>query len=172
MNTLRLGLLALALPAALSAQGATPAAAPAYRGFAPGASYREFTERARALARRDPLICNTSRRTAQLMECGVLIRDPADNVGFYLSAYLLEGKVAMLSFGDSGSVVLVDRVKRDLTSRFGPPRPTGIGTWEWTYGPRVVRFNWRGRGATRWVYVTLWDSDVMDGITRYVSRRR
>ncbi|HXF94896.1 MAG TPA: hypothetical protein VNI61_02220 [Gemmatimonadales bacterium] len=157
---------ALGLPLALAAQ----ASAPAYRGFAAGAAYRDFAERARALAWRDPMVCNTSRATAQLMECGVLIQDPADSARFYLSAYVLEGKVALVSFGDSGGAPLVDRVRRDLTARFGPGRRTGPGTVEWAYGRRVVRFNWRGSGPVRWVYITLEDRDVMDRISRYVKR--
>ena len=166
MTASRLGALALLLPAVLAAQ-----AAPTYRGFTPGVSYREFAARARALARRDPMVCNTSAKTAQLMECGGLIRDPTDSAGFYLSAYVLEGKVAMVSLGDSGGTQLVEHLKLDLTRRFGPPRVTGIGTWEWRYGRREVRFNWRGRDGIRWVYLTLTDLDVMDRISRYVGRR-
>lgn len=167
----RFGALALLLPAALAAQAAPAPLTPSYRGFQPGAPYREFAARARALQRRDPLVCNTSTKTAQLMECGALIRDPADSAGFYLSAYVLEGKVAMVSLGDSGGPRLVERLKLELTRRFGPPHTTGIGTWEWKYGRRDVRFNWRGRGTARWIYITLADLDVMDRIGTYVRRR-
>src|SRR6185503_11887272 len=107
---------------------------PTYRGFAPAVTYREFAERARALARSQPLLCRTSRRTAQLMECGVVIRDPTDSASFNLSAYILEGRVALLSFGDSGAAPLVERMQRELTTRFGQPRATGSGTWEWRAG--------------------------------------
>jgi hypothetical protein len=162
----------LLLAPALGESAAAQAAAPAYRGFAPGVRYREFAERARALAVADPLVCNTSRRTAQLMECGVVIRDPADGATFYLSAFVLEGRVAMVSLGDSGGPPLVDRVRRDLVTQFGAGRRTGVGTVEWVYGRRVVRFNWRGRGPQRWVYVTLEDRDVTDRINRYVRRPR
>lgn len=161
------GLLALAVPGALGAQSTITD----YRGFAPGAPYRDFAERARALAQRDPLVCNTSRRTAQLMECGVVIRDPADSATFYLSAYVLEGKVALVSFGDSGSTPLVDRIRADLTARFGPGKRTGHSTVEWVDGRHVARLNWRGRGLARWVYITLWDQDVMDRISKYVTRK-
>jgi len=165
------------LPAILAAQSPlqgtppVPAPTPAYRGFAPGTPYREFATRARALTRREPMVCNTSRKTAQLMECGVLIRDPSDSASFYLSAYVLEGKVAMVSFGDSGGVRLVDRLKADLTSRFGRPQALKAGTWQWSFGPRTVRFSWRGRGPARWIYITLWDKPIMDGISRYVGRK-
>ena len=165
-DLLALGLLAL-VPTAASAQTKIGA----YRGFAPGATYREFSERARALAQRDPLVCNTSRRTAQLMECGVQIRDPSDSADFYVSAYVLEGKVALVSFGDSGSAPLVDRTRRDLTARFGPGKQTGHSTLEWVDGQSVARLNWRGRGAARWIYITLWDRSVMDRISKYVSRK-
>jgi hypothetical protein len=161
---LPLALLALTIPAALSAQ--------VYRGFAAGAAYREFADRARVLASGDPLVCNTSRRTAQLMECGLMIRDPSDSASFYLSAYVLEGRVALVSFGDSGGPALVDRTRRDLTARFGPGKKTGHSTIEWTYGRRLVRFSWRGRGSARWIYVTLSDHDVMDRIASYVQRKR
>jgi hypothetical protein len=169
MTPLQLGLLALAVPAALGAQA--PPRNAAYRGFTPGSAYREFAERARALAHRESLVCNTSRNTAQLMECGVLIRDPSDSATFYLGAYVLEGKIALVSFGDSGSAALVDRLRRDLTTRFGPGKQTGYGTVEWVYDRQVVRFNWRGRGTARWVYITLWDRDVMDRIGNYVRRK-
>jgi hypothetical protein len=175
MTATRLCLLAALLPAALGAQARptapAPPAAPTYRGFTPGASYREFAQRARALARRDPLVCNTSTKTAQLMECGLLIRDPADSAAFYLSAYVLESKVAMVSLGDSGGPQLVERLKLDLTRKFGPPHTTGIGTWEWQYGRQQVRFNWRGRRGIRWIYISLTDLDVMDRISHYVGRR-
>src|SRR2546426_1517457 len=138
-------LVPVALPAALAAQVARPGApptapppppppaSPSYRGFAPGGAYRESATRARALTRQgaDPMVCNTSRRTAQLMECGVVIRDPTDSASFYLSAYVLEGKVAMVSFGDSGGVPLVDRLKTDLTTRFGRPQAVKNGMWQW-----------------------------------------
>jgi hypothetical protein len=145
---------------------------PTYRGFAPAVPYREFAERARALARRDPMTCNTSRRTAQLMECGVVIRDPQDSASFYLSAYILEGRVALLSFGDSGAAPLVERMKRELTARFGRPRATGAGTWEWSAGQQVARFNWRGRGARRWVFLELRDGAILDSISKYLPRGR
>ncbi len=159
--------LAAAAPAALCAQDV-----PAYRGFAPGAPFRDFSERAQTLAGDDPLVCNTSRRTANLMECGVLIRDPQDSAGFYVSAFVLEGRVAMVSLGDSGGPPLVARVRQDLTTKFGPGKATGAGTLEWVYGRQVVRFNWRGRGSQRWIYVTLEDRDVMDRISRYVHRSK
>jgi hypothetical protein len=133
-------------------------------------SYREFADRARALARREPMTCNTSRRTAQLMECGVVIRDPADSASFYLSAYILEGRVALLSFGDSGAAGLVDRMQRELTTRFGRPRATGAGTWEWSVGRQVARFNWRGRGSKRWVFLELRDGAILDSISKYLPR--
>jgi hypothetical protein len=151
---------------------ATPAALPSYRGFAPAVSYRDFAERARAVARRDPLTCNTSRRTAQLMECGVVIRDPSDSASFYLSAYILEGRVALLSFGDSGSARLVERMQRELTARYGKPRVTGTGTWEWSAGRQVARFNWRGRGTRRWVFLELRDGAILDSISKYLPRKR
>ena len=180
MRLIPVGLVALLAPATGLAQ-ATPARKPAaattpvYRGFAPGAPYREFAERARSLAGQDVLRCNTSRNTAQLMECGVVIRDPSDGANFYLSAYVLEGRVAMVAlydsagFGDARGVPLVDRTKRDLTRVFGRPRPIRKSAWEWTYGRKVVRLSWRGRGTGRWVSVTLTDNDVMDRISRYAK---
>lgn len=151
---------------------ATQASLPSYRGFAPAVSYRDFAQRARAVARREPLSCNTSRRTAQLMECGVVIRDPSDSASFYLSAYILEGRVALLSFGDSGNAGLVERMQAELRTRFGPPRITGVGTWEWSAGRQVARFNWRGRGARRWVFLELRDGAILDSITKYLPRTR
>jgi hypothetical protein len=141
-----------------------------YRGFAPGRPYREFAERARALARRDTLRCNTSRKTAQLMECGVMIRDPQDSADFYLSAYVLEGKIAMVSLTDSGGPALVPWARGDLTKRLGPARRRERSMLEWTSGRRVARLNWRGAGTARWISITLRDDDVMDRISHYVAK--
>jgi hypothetical protein len=167
---------AVAAPS-LTAQARTQPAAPApatfsptYRGFTPGGSYREFAERARALAQRDTLRCNTSRKTAQLMECGVMIRDPSDSARFYLSAYVLEGKIAMVSLTDSGGPNLVQWARRDLTKRFGQAHRRERSMMEWTSGRRVARLNWRGAGAARWISITLRDDDVMDHISKYVTR--
>lgn len=145
----------------------------AYRGFVLAAPYGDFTARARLLAepQTTPLVCNTSRRTAQLMECGAPIRDPADSARFYLAAYVLEGQVAFLSFGDSGSAPLVERLQRDLEGRFGRPHASRAGMWEWRSGRQVVRLTWRGRGPARWIYVALWDEPLMNRIARYVPRR-
>ncbi len=145
----------------------------AYRGFALAAPYADFTLRARALVAPGtaPLVCNTSRRTAQLMECGELIRDPADGAEFYLAAYVLEGQVAFLSFGDSGGAPLVERVQRDLSRRFGRPHASRTGMWEWRAGREFVRLTWRGRGPARWIYISLWDDGLMERVARYVRRR-
>jgi hypothetical protein len=180
MNSLRIALVGLLFPMAELWQG-TAARPPAatYRGFTPGVSYRGFIERGRALAHGDTLRCNTSRHTAQLMECGVVIRDPADGATFYLSAHVIEGKLAMVAlydsagFGGSGKgAALVDRTKRDLTRVFGRPRPIGRSGWEWKRGRQVVRFNWRGRDTARWVSITLTDNTVMDRIKQYAAGRR
>ena len=167
------GVLALVVPGVLLAQTLppTPPTQAAYRGFAPGAPYREFVERARAVTLKDPLVCNTAKKTAQIMECGVVIRDPADSATFYLSASVIEGRVSMLSFHDSGGPALVDRMRKDLTTRFGPGKRTGRSTIEWAYGRKVIRYNWRGRGNARWIYVSLEDRDVTDRIAKYVQRR-
>lgn len=144
-----------------------------YRGFALAVPYGAFTDRARALTASDsnPLLCNTSRRTAQLMECGVQTLDPADSAHFYVAAYVLEGKVAFLSFGDSGTTAIVDRAQRDLEAHFGRPRASRVGMWEWRSGRQVARLTWRGRGRARWIYIALWDEPLMDRIQRYVPRR-
>jgi hypothetical protein len=167
MIPLRLGLAAIALPAVLAAQAPT---LPPYRGFTPGRPYKEFADRARALAGRETLTCNTSRKTAQLMECGVLIRDPSDSARFYLSAYVLEGNIAMVSLTDSGGPRLVEWARRDLTAKLGPPTRRERSMLEWSKGRRVARLNWRGTGQTRWISITLRDDEVMDRIARFVKR--
>ncbi|PYP78225.1 MAG: hypothetical protein DMD25_07725 [Gemmatimonadetes bacterium] len=175
---------ALLLVATLPATGVTqaqpgPAAptpsAPVYRGFTAGISYREFVERARSLADSDVVRCQTSPHTAQVMECGVVIHGPKDASRFYLSAHFIEGNADVVAFydsagfGDKRGVPLVDRTKKELTGLFGRPRPIGKSGWEWRYGRRAVRFNWRGRGTARWVSITLMDRDVMDRIARYAK---
>ncbi len=157
-------------PTAPVAPVAPVAFSPNYRGFSPGRPYREFAELARSLAQRDTLRCNTSRKTAQLMECGVTIRDPSDSARFYLSAYVLEGKIAMVSLTDSGGPNLVQWARRDLSKRFGPAHRRERSMMEWTSGRRVARLNWRGRGTARWISITLRDDDVMSLIANYVTR--
>jgi hypothetical protein len=168
---MRLVPLLLMLPTLLHAQGAGSGLS--YRGFALAAPYADFTTRARALLApdADPLLCTTSRRTAQLMECGALIRDPDDSAGFYLAAYVLEEQVAFLSFGDSGDATLITRVQREMTARFGRARAPKPGMWEWRAGRQFARLTWRGRGSARWIYISLWDEGVMDRISHYVGRR-
>ena len=152
-----------------------PPAPPVYRGFMPGISYRAFVERARVLADSDVLRCQTSPRTAQVMECGVVIRDPKDAARFYLSAHFIDGNADVVAFydsagfGDKRGVPLVDRTKKELTRLFGGHRPIGKSGWEWPYGRRAVRLSWRGRGTARWVSITLMDRDVMDRISAYVK---
>ena len=181
MRSIRRALLLTALiPASAVTQTPTgparpPASGPVYRGFTPGISYRAFLERARALADSDVVRCQTSPRTAQVMECGVVIRGPDDTARFYLSAHFVEGNADVVAFfdsagfGDKRGVPLVDRTKKELTRLFGRPRSIGKSGWEWRYGRRAVRFNWRGRGTARWVSITLMDKDVMDRISAYVK---
>lgn len=160
-------LLLFLVPAALAGQGAPPV----YRGFSTGMPYRTFAERARGLSSRDELRCNTSANTAQLMECGVTIRDPSDGARFYLSGFVIEGKIAMVSFGDSGDARLLDRTRQDLVRRFGPPhaRPTRTSL-EWKTGPRVASFTWRGRGPARWFFINLRDDVLLQGTSPYAKR--
>jgi hypothetical protein len=167
MTDIRRGLLLLLAPLALAGQGSPPV----YRGFSPGMAYRTFAQRARDLSSRDALRCNTSANTAKLMECGVLIRDPSDNARFYLSAYVIEGTIAMVSFGDSGDARLLARTRQDLVRRFGRPRsrPTSL---EWRTGRRVVTFTWRGRGPARWFYINLRDDKLLQGTSPYAKRSK
>jgi hypothetical protein len=159
--------LLLLVPVALAGQGTQPV----YRGFTTGMSYRSFAERARQLSSREALKCNTSAHTAQLMECGAMIRDPSDSARFYLSAYVIEGTVAMVSFGDSGDARLLARTRQDLLRRFGPARskPTKL---EWRTGPRVVAFTWRGRGPARWFFINLRDDHLLQGTSPYAKRSK
>jgi len=167
----------VALPLAAAAQAAAPptapapAVAPSYRGFVVGATYREFAQRARALQQstRRPLVCTTSRRTAQLMECRVGIRDTTDGALFELSAHFIDGRAGFISFGDSGGPALVERMQGDLRHLLGAPSSVARGTWEWRQGRRFIRFNWRGRRDARWIYLTLTDLDVLDQVRRYVT---
>ena len=164
--------MALLIPVQLAGQATVP---PPYRGFTPGIPYRAFVQQARALADNDVLRCQTSPRTAQNMECAVLIRDPRDGARFYLSAHFIESDADMVAlydsagFGDARGAALLDRTKRDLRHVFGRPHVLGAGAWQWRYGRRVVRLSWRARGAARWVSITLTDRDVMDRIARYAK---
>lgn len=173
MRTRTLALLLVA-PALLGAQASrVPGPLPAYRGFRPGISEVEFTTRARTLTRAGstPLVCNTSTRTAQVMECGVIIRDPDDGAEFYLSGHFIDGRADVVSFGDSGTTDLVIRAQRDLRARYGVPHPVGTAAWEWRRGAQFVRLTWRARGPRRWIFIQLTDTDVMRGIGHYLPQQ-
>src|SRR5256885_15345872 len=131
-----------------------PQAAPrpfAYRGFAPGMAYRYFASRARSSAQGDSdiLACQTMHNTAQVMDCGVRVRDPVDSARFYLSANVIEGRASVIAFVDSGKVALVRRTQDDLRKQLGVPQRRERSMWEWTKGRRVIRLNWRGRSEER-----------------------
>jgi len=167
--------LLVAAPALLPAQAQShPAPAPLlpYRGFHAGISLADFTARARALTRAGstPLLCNTSTHTAEVMECGVIIRDPDDGAEFYLSGHFIGGRADVVSFGDSGTTDLVVRTQRELRARYGRPRPVGTAAWGWGQGPQFVRLTWRARAARRWIFIQLTDMDVMRNIGHYLPR--
>jgi hypothetical protein len=146
----------------------------AYRGFTPGMSYRDFSAQARGLAptQDDILVCQTMRQSAQVMDCGVRMRDPVDTAGFYLSANVIEGRTSVISFVDSGKVALVRRTQDDLRKHLGLPHRRGRSMWEWTKGRRFIRLNWRGGRDWRVISITLNDRDVMDRIARYLPKRK
>jgi hypothetical protein len=141
----------------------------AYRGFAPGMPYRDFATRARAIAQtdKDILACQTMHRTAQVMDCGVRVRDPADSARFYLSANVIEGLTSVISFIDSGKVALVRHRQDDMRKLLGVPQRRERSMWEWNHGRRFIRLNWRGGRDWRVISITLNDRDVMDRIARY-----
>jgi hypothetical protein len=178
MRPILLLLVALApAPVALGAQTAPDSAAaarvPSFRGFPAGLSLAYFTTRARALTRSGatPLLCNTATKTAQVMECGVIMHDPADGAEFYVSGHFIDGRADVVSFGDSGSTDLLTRVQHELTIRYGRPGIVGRGVWKWVFGRQFVALTWRTRGPQRWIFVQLTDMDVMSGIHRYTPPR-
>jgi hypothetical protein len=136
--------------------------------------YRDFAARARAIAQGDSdlLICQTMRKTAQVMDCGVRVRDPVDSARFYLSANVIEGRTSVISFVDSGGVALVKRRQDDLRGHLGNPQRRRRGTWEWTRlgGRRFIRLSWRGGTDWRVISITLNDRDVMNRIRKYVPK--
>ena len=144
----------------------------AYRGFAPGMSYRDFASRARSIAQGDSdiLTCQTMRRTAQVMDCGVRVRDPVDSARFYLSANVIEGRTSVIALVDSGMVALVKRRQDDLRARLGAPQRRERSTWEWTRGRRFIRLSWRGGAGWRKISITLNDRDVMNRIRNYLPK--
>ncbi|PYP09887.1 MAG: hypothetical protein DMD59_07360 [Gemmatimonadetes bacterium] len=132
-------------------------------------SYRDFSAQARALAQSndDILACQTMHQTAQVMDCGVRVRDPVDSARFYLSANVIEGRTSVISFVDSGKVALVRRRQDEMRQRLGVPTRRERSMWEWTRGRRFIRLNWRGGRGWRVISITLNDRDVMDRIARY-----
>jgi hypothetical protein len=171
-------LLLLALQA--GTPGAAAAGAPAslstlfsYRGFMPGMRYRDFATKARAMARpKEVLGCQTMHNTAQVMDCGVRVRDPVDSAGFYLSANVIEGRTSVISFIDSGSVSLLKQRQTELRQQLGNPTRHERSMWEWTNGARFIRLNWRGAKDWRVVSITLNDRDVMNRIASYVPKSK
>lgn len=159
---------------------AAPAPAPAvarptlsYRGFTPDMPYRDFATKARSMARpKEVLGCQTMKSTAQVMDCGVRVRDPADSASFYLSANVIEGKTSVISFIDSGAVSLLKRRQTELRTQLGTPTRRERSMWEWTSSKRFVRLNWRGGKDWRVVSITLNDRDVMNRIASYVPKSK
>ena len=135
-------------------------------------AYRDFATRARSIARGDSdiLTCQTMHHTAQVMDCGVRVRDPVDSARFYLSANVIEGRTSVIAFVDSGKVALVRRTQDDLRKQLGAPLRREHSMWEWTKGRRFIRLNWRGARDWRMISITLNDRDVMDRIARYRPR--
>jgi len=135
-------------------------------------SYRDFSAQARALAQSkdDILACQTMHQTAQVMDCGVRVRDPVDSAHFYLSANVIEGRTSVIAFFDSGTVALVRRRQDEMRQRLGVPQRRERSMWEWTKGRRFIRLNWRGGPNWRVISITLNDRDVMDRIARYRPR--
>jgi len=147
----------------------------AYRGFSPGMPYRVFAERARLLSiPNETFACQTMRQTAQVMDCGVRMRDPADSAPFYLSANVIEGRTSVISFVDSGKVALVARAQTELRNQLGTPQRRERSMWEWTTagGRRFIRLNWRGGRGWRVISITLNDRDVLKRIANYVPKAR
>src|SRR5437879_8566437 len=72
-------------------------ATPAYRGFAPGSSYRAFVERARTLADSDVVRCQSSPRTAQVMEWGVVLSGASEADRFSLCVQFDEGNSGVVA---------------------------------------------------------------------------
>src|SRR5258707_8197540 len=128
----------------------------AYRGFAPGMAYRDFASRARSIAQGDSdiLACQTMHNTAQVMDCGVRVRDPVDSARFYLSANVIEGRTSVIAFVDSGKVALVLRTQDQMRRQLGAPHRRERSMWEWTKGRRFIRLNWRGGRDLRVISIT------------------
>lgn len=139
----------------------------AYQNLRPGSRLAEFARDVNRLAARDSLRCRTSTRTADLMECGAVVRDGDRRP--YISAFVIAGRIAMISVIDSGGPALVDDWRSRLRSTYGDARPTGRGMVEWVATSTVARFTWRGRGDQRWISLTLTHEPTLAEIDRYLS---
>jgi len=136
-------------------------------------AYRDFASRARSIAQSDSdiLACQTMHNTAQVMDCGVRVRDPVDSARFYLSANVIESRTSVIAFVDSGKIALVRRTQEDMRKRLGPPSRRERSMWEWTKGKRFIRLNWRGGREWRVISITLNDRDVLARIAHYRPAR-
>ena len=125
----------------------------AYRGLEPGIPLTDLSRAVNRLAAGDSLSCRTSPRTAALMECGASIADQGHLLT--LSAFVIEGRVGLLSVTDSGGPDLVARWRQGLASQWGPGIETPRAMVQWVNGSSVARFTWRAAGDARWVSLTL-----------------
>src|SRR5258708_24649095 len=99
--------------------------------------------------------------TAQVMDCGVRVRDPVDSARFYLSANVIEGRTSVIAFVDSGKVALVPRTQDQMRRQLGAPHRRERSMWEWTKGRRFIRLNWRRRQDWRRISIPLHRPDAL-----------
>lgn len=156
--------------AALAALIATPLAGQstlAYRGLAAGIPLADLTRAVNRLALGDSLSCRTSAHTAALMECGATIADHGSRLT--LSAFVIEGRVGLLSVTDSGGPDLVARWREGLAGDWGPGTATTRAMVQWVDGSSVARFTWRAAGDVRWVSLTLADDATLARIDEFLK---
>jgi hypothetical protein len=141
-----------------------------YRGLAPGASLSDFARSANTLASQDSLTCRTSAHTAALMECGVTITDGETTPT--LNAFVIGGRIGLLSVTDSGGAALVARWRDALTAAYGPGVMTRRAMIQWASGERVARLTWRASGDVRWISLTLAHEETLAQIERFLGPRQ
>lgn len=150
--------------------GAPPAVAQSgldYLGLEPGVQLAAFLEQLGTVASRDAVVCQTSPRTAHIMECGVPISDPAGH-NVYLSLHSIGGTVAMVAVTDEGGARLIEAWRDRLRAQFGDGTATRRHMVQWVHGDTVARLTWRGTAERQRVSLTIAHDPTIAKINDYL----
>lgn len=160
-------LLLCSLPLGFASAQSASTAPLTYNGLEPGLQLTAFLERSDTLVPREAVLCQTSPRTAAIMECGAeLTRD--DGRQLYLAIQVIGGTVSMVSLTDGGREGTAAYWQEHLRAEFGQGTATRRNMIQWVRGDTVARLTWRGRGDGERVSLTITHDPTMARITEYL----